>query len=61
MVSRERTYMSNLLVGSLAVVLQDVVVDRAGRDSDLLRDGLSTYCVLIKTMRTRTAEGLRRG
>lgn len=47
--------MSNLLVGDLAVVLQDVVVGSAGRDSDLLRDGLSMYCEFVKTVRIRIA------
>lgn len=47
--------MSNLLVGDLAVVLQDVVVDGAGRDSDLLRDGLCTSCEFIKIVRPRLA------
>jgi hypothetical protein len=50
------TYMSNLLVRGPAVVLQDVVVNCAGGDSDLLRDGLCTYCEFMKTMRPRIEE-----
>lgn len=41
--------MANLLVGGLAVVLQDVVVNCAGRNSDLLRDGLCAQCEFIES------------
>lgn len=43
----KKTYVANLLMGKLAVILQDVVVLGARGDGDFLRDGLVVIGLLV--------------